>query len=48
MHRLHNYPDVQVMFRRLLIATLVGMLAALAVACFIARWRSWKAVSQRS
>ncbi|HDG9835066.1 TPA: voltage-gated ClC-type chloride channel ClcB, partial [Raoultella ornithinolytica] len=34
MHRLHNYPDVQVMFRRLLIATLVGILAALAVALF--------------
>ena len=29
MHRLHNYPAVQVMFRRLLIATLVGILAAL-------------------
>ena len=34
MHRLHNYPDVQVMFRRLLIATLIGILAALAVALF--------------
>ena len=34
MHRLHNYPAVQVMFRRLLIATLVGILAALAVALF--------------
>jgi hypothetical protein len=42
MHRLHNYPDVQVMFRRLLIATLVGMLAALAVALFHSRWGSWK------
>ncbi|MBD3700125.1 hypothetical protein IE989_25325 [Klebsiella pneumoniae] len=29
MHRLHPYPDVQVMFRRLLIATLIGLLAAL-------------------
>lgn len=34
MHRLHSYPDVQVMFRRLLIATLVGIFAALAVALF--------------
>ena len=34
MHRLHPYPDVQVMFRRLLIATLIGLLAALAVALF--------------
>ena len=34
MHRLHNYPDVQVMFRRLIIATLVGIFAALAVALF--------------
>ncbi|MFV3243843.1 hypothetical protein ACNI5M_38780, partial [Klebsiella pneumoniae] len=25
MHRLHPYPDVQVMFRRLLIATLIGL-----------------------
>jgi CIC family chloride channel protein len=42
MHRLHPYPDVQVMFRRLLIATLVGLLAALAVALFRRRWWSWK------
>lgn len=34
MHRLHPYPDVQVMFRRLLIATLIGLLAATAVALF--------------
>ncbi|MFH7127857.1 voltage-gated ClC-type chloride channel ClcB [Klebsiella pneumoniae] len=34
MHRLHPYPDVQVMFRRLLIAALIGLLAALAVALF--------------
>ena len=34
MQRLHNYPDIQVMFRRLLIATLIGILAALAVALF--------------
>lgn len=34
MHRLHSYPDVQIMFRRLLIATLVGIFAALAVALF--------------
>ncbi|MCS2159119.1 voltage-gated ClC-type chloride channel ClcB [Scandinavium sp. H11S7] len=34
MHRLHAYPDIQAMFRRLLIATIVGILAALAVALF--------------
>lgn len=34
MHRLHAYPDIQVMFRRLLIAMLVGVFAALAVALF--------------
>ncbi|ARB20460.1 voltage-gated ClC-type chloride channel ClcB [Klebsiella sp. K794] len=34
MHRLHAYPDVQVMFRRMIIAMLVGVLAALAVALF--------------
>ena len=34
MHRLHAYPDVQVMFRRLVIAMLVGVFAALAVALF--------------
>lgn len=34
MHRLHAYPDIQAMFRRLLIATIVGILAALAVAVF--------------
>ncbi|HHG8774991.1 TPA: voltage-gated ClC-type chloride channel ClcB [Raoultella planticola] len=34
MHRLHSYPDIQVMFRRLLIATLIGIMAALAVALF--------------
>ncbi|TGD20694.1 voltage-gated chloride channel, partial [Salmonella enterica subsp. enterica serovar Poona] len=32
MHRLHAYPDLRAMFRRLLIATLIGILAALAVA----------------
>ena len=34
MHRLHPYPDVQVMFRRLLIATLIGLLAALAAVSY--------------
>ncbi|EBL5343048.1 voltage-gated ClC-type chloride channel ClcB [Salmonella enterica subsp. enterica serovar Dublin] len=34
MHRLHAYPDLRAMFRRLLIATLIGILAALAVAAF--------------
>lgn len=34
MQRLHTYPDIQVMFRRLLIAMLIGILAALAVALF--------------
>ncbi|ELF6435786.1 voltage-gated ClC-type chloride channel ClcB [Salmonella enterica] len=34
MHRLHAYPDLRTMFRRLLIATLIGILAALAVAAF--------------
>ncbi|MGL4725039.1 MAG: voltage-gated ClC-type chloride channel ClcB [Scandinavium sp.] len=34
MHRLHAYPDIQAMFRRLLIATVVGILASLAVALF--------------
>lgn len=34
MHRLHAYPDVQIMFRRMIIAMLVGVLAALAVALF--------------
>ena len=34
MHRLHTYPDIGAMFRRLLIATLTGVLAALAVALF--------------
>lgn len=34
MHRLHAYPDIQVMFRRLLIAMLIGVFAALAVALF--------------
>ncbi|GHK51849.1 hypothetical protein KPZU09_15850 [Klebsiella pneumoniae] len=42
MHRLHPYPDVQVMFRRLLIATLIGLLAALAVALFATLWWFWK------
>ncbi|QLR43039.1 voltage-gated ClC-type chloride channel ClcB [Enterobacter sp. RHBSTW-00994] len=34
MQRLHAYPDIRAMFRRLLIATLTGVLAALAVALF--------------
>ncbi|EDD1620914.1 voltage-gated ClC-type chloride channel ClcB [Salmonella enterica] len=34
MHRLHAYPDLRAMFRRLLIATFIGILAALAVAAF--------------
>jgi CIC family chloride channel protein len=34
MQRLHTYPDIRAMFRRLLIATITGVLAALAVAVF--------------
>jgi len=34
MQRLHTYPDIQVMFRRLFLAMLIGILAALAVALF--------------
>ncbi|MFA1016613.1 voltage-gated ClC-type chloride channel ClcB [Enterobacter sp. SAT-E-asb] len=34
MQRLHTYPDICAMFRRLLIATVIGVLAALAVAVF--------------
>ena len=34
MQRLHTYPDIRAMFRRLLIATVTGALAALAVAVF--------------
>ena len=34
MQRLHPYPDIRAMFRRLLIATVTGVLAALAVAVF--------------
>ena len=34
MQRLHTYPDIRAMFRRLLIATVTGVLAALAVAVF--------------
>ncbi|MCE9993523.1 voltage-gated ClC-type chloride channel ClcB [Enterobacter asburiae] len=34
MQRLHAYPDIRAMFRRLLIASLTGVLAALAVALF--------------
>ena len=34
MQRLHAYPDIRAMFRRLLIATITGVLAALAVAVF--------------
>ncbi len=43
MHRLHPYPDVQVMFRRLLIATLIGLLAApRRWRCFATLWWFWK------
>lgn len=34
MQRLHTYPDIQAMFRRLLVAMLIGIVAALAVALF--------------
>lgn len=34
MHHLHAYPDLRAMFRRLLIAAIIGVLAALAVAGF--------------
>lgn len=34
MQRLHTYPDIRAMFRRLLIATVTGVLAAVAVAVF--------------
>lgn len=34
MHRLHTYPDITAMARRLLIAVMIGILAALAVALF--------------
>lgn len=34
MHRLHSWPDLNVLVRRLLIAVIVGVLAALAVAAF--------------
>lgn len=34
MHRLHAWPDLRAMFRRLCFAALVGIFAALAVACF--------------
>lgn len=34
MHRLHAYPDIRTLFRRLLIAVLVGIMAAFAVALF--------------
>lgn len=34
MHRIHASPDLQTLFRRLFIATLIGVLAALAVALF--------------
>lgn len=34
MQRLHHFPDIKAMVRRLLIATVVGVLAALAVALF--------------
>ncbi|HBH14114.1 MAG TPA: voltage-gated ClC-type chloride channel ClcB, partial [Leclercia adecarboxylata] len=43
MHRLHAYPDIRAMFRRLLIATVTGVLAALAVALFrhAMYWLEW-------
>ncbi|EHN1198422.1 voltage-gated ClC-type chloride channel ClcB [Salmonella enterica subsp. enterica serovar Dublin] len=47
MHRLHAYPDLRAMFRRLLIATLIGILAALAASSFARRftpreeWKLW-------
>ncbi len=48
MHRLHAYPDLRAMFRRLLIATLIelAILAALAVAAFrhamqLLEWIFW-------
>ena len=34
MQRLNAYPDIRVMLRRLLIASIIGVLAALAVAVF--------------
>lgn len=34
MQRLHHYPDIKAMLRRLLLATVIGVLAALAVALF--------------
>ena len=34
MHHLHIYPNLRTMFRRLIIATVTGILAALAVAGF--------------
>ncbi|VFS87102.1 Voltage-gated ClC-type chloride channel ClcB [Kluyvera cryocrescens] len=34
MQRLHHYPDIKAMLRRLLIATVIGVLAALAVTLF--------------
>ena len=34
MQRLHSYPDIQAMLRRLLLAIVIGVLAALAVALF--------------
>ena len=34
MQRLHPYPDIKAMLRRLLLAIVIGVLAALAVALF--------------
>ena len=34
MQRLHHYPDINAMFRRLLLACIIGVLAALAVSAF--------------
>lgn len=42
MHRLHPYPDVQVMFRRLLIATLIGLRRPSRWRCFATLWWCWK------
>jgi hypothetical protein len=47
MQRLHTYPDIRAMFRRLLIATVTGVLAALAVAVFRHACSAGVAVSQQ-
>ncbi|MDR9891424.1 voltage-gated ClC-type chloride channel ClcB [Pseudenterobacter timonensis] len=50
MHRLHAYPDIRAMFRRLLIASLTGVLAALAVALFrhAMYWLEWLFLDNQS